>query len=392
MSVIVAAHISDIHFGAFDTDILLKELKHYFLKYLKKMPKLDVVFIQGDLYDHEISLNSKAAFNSFKFANKLEEILYEKNSKLRIIRGTKSHDFNQLKNLKFGKRIDFKIINTASYEKLFKNYKVLYLPEEYMTNPEEFYKNIFNVEENEYDICIGHGMFEENSFSNFNSETQISTAPIYNSKEICKIVKGPICFGHIHDAEIIRNKIYYTGSFSRWCFGEENPKGFYFSIYDTDTGNYRIIPVINKMTRKFITKNINKWLLKYDIEKIINKIDTLIYIDNIDNLRLKANEINDSDFLLKLEILKKYYSSNNQVSIEIKKLNMINNNSIEEEREKILKYNYLFDSSNSIEYQSTRFINEEFDYEISQEKVNDILNKDIIKLINDEIFDNDCEG
>ena len=139
MSVIVAAHISDIHFGAFDTDILLKELKFNFLKVLKKMPKLDVIFIQGDLYNHELSLNSKGAYNSFKFKDELEDVALDKNSKIRVFKGTRSHDFNQLNNLKFGNRIDFKIINSVCKEKLFKNYKVLYLPEEYMNNPKKYY-------------------------------------------------------------------------------------------------------------------------------------------------------------------------------------------------------------------------------------------------------------
>ena len=385
MSVIVAAHIGDIHFGAFDTDILLRELKHKFIKPMKKMPKLDVIFIEGDLYNHELSLNSKGAYNSFKFKEMLEEVAYKQSAKIRAIKGTKSHDFNQLKNLKFGNKVDFQVINKVCKEKLFDDYKVLYLPEEYMKDPEEYYKDYLDVKDDYYDVIIGHGSFEETSFNNFNSESQISTAPIFNSKKICKICRGLISFGHIHDAVILRNQIYYTGSFSRWCYGEENPKGFYFSLYNTETGHYKIVPVINTMARTFITKNMTKYILNNPIEKIIRKIEKLLYVDYVDNLRIKIKEINDKEFLTKLDILKNYFSSNNHIVIDIKKLNNISDD-IEEEKELINKYSYLFEDL-SVEEQSTRFINEEYGYEITKEKVEDILNKDIIKLINDEIYD-----
>lgn len=385
MSVIVAAHISDIHFGAFDTDILLKELKFNFLKVLKKMPKLDVIFIQGDLYNHELSLNSKGAYNSFKFKDELEDVALDKNSKIRVFKGTRSHDFNQLNNLKFGNRIDFKIINSVCKEKLFKNYKVLYLPEEYMNNPKKYYEDYFNVEDNHYDLIVGHGLFEETSFSKYNSETQIQTAPVFNSKIISRICRGPVSFGHIHDAVIIKDKIFYTGSFSRWCHGEENPKGFYFSLYDTETGNFKIVPVINTMARTFVTKNFTKFILNNSIEKIIDKIEYYLLVKYIDNLKIKIKEINNPDFLLKLDILKNYFSSNNHISIEIKKINSISED-LEEEKKLVNQYSYLFDDL-PLEEEATRFINEEFQYDITIERVNDILNKDIIKLINDEIYD-----
>ena len=385
MAIIVSAHISDVHFGAFDSDILSRELKQNFLKVINKMPKLDVIFIQGDLYDHELSLNSKVSYNSFKFINELENIAYENDIKVRMIRGTKSHDVNQLKNLKFRKNIDFEIINSVTKEKLFKNLKVLYLPEEYMNNPDEFYKDYLNVEDDYYDFIIGHGLVTETAFNNLNSETQIKTAPVFDSKQLMRITKGPICFGHIHDGVSINNKIFYTGSFSRWCHGEENPKGFYFSIYNTKTGHFKIIPVVNKLARTFVTKKMTKYILNHDIQKIIDKIEYQLLIKHVDNLRIKVTEINDSDFLLKLDLLKKYFSGNNHISIEIKRLD-ISTRDVEEQKELVEKYEYLFDDNNSVEYQSTRFINEEFDYDISEEKVYEILNTDILKTINNKIY------
>ena len=61
-----------------------------------------------------------------------------------------------------------------------------------------------------YDFIFGHGMFKETSFTNDDSESYISKAPIWNSKLLVSLCKGPIVFGHIHTSQIIRKHIYYT--------------------------------------------------------------------------------------------------------------------------------------------------------------------------------------
>lgn len=381
--VIVAAHISDIHFGAFDSDDLIDELKYYFLRQLKKMPKLDVIFIQGDLYHYELSLNSRAALNSFKFINKLQEIAYEKNAKIRIIKGTKSHDYNQLANIKFNKRIDLKIIDTVKVEEIFEGYKVLYLPEEYVNDQEEYYGEYLNPI-NKYDVIIGHGMVEEVSFKKFSSEVQLKSAPIFKSKDLINACKGFISFGHIHTSYIIKDKIYYTGSFSRWCHGEEEPKGFYFSLYSTKNNNYKIIPVENKMAYKFITKHITKIIMNRKVEDVIDIIESYQIKKNIKKLRLKIKEVNNKDFMLKLELLKKYFRNNKNIDLDITSL--IIDDEDENIEEFLDRYDYLFDKKMTTEETISTFINNEFDYELSVERIDELLHDDIIKKINEKLF------
>ena len=51
--------ISDIHFGAFEPEILQNELYEIFIKYLESLKKIDFIIIDGDYFDHKIYLNEK---------------------------------------------------------------------------------------------------------------------------------------------------------------------------------------------------------------------------------------------------------------------------------------------------------------------------------------------
>lgn len=383
MSVIVTAHISDIHFGAFDSDDLVKELKYYFLKKIQKMPKLDLIVIQGDLYHYELSLNSRPAFNSFKFISKLQEIAIEKNAKIRVIKGTKSHDYDQLSNIKFNKKVDLKVINKVTVEEVYKGYRVLYLPEEYVSKPEEYYRYYFDTDE-PYDMIIGHGMVEEVAFKKQESESNIKAAPIFKSDQLIDICKGLISFGHIHTAYFIKNKIFSTGSFSRWCQGEESPKGFFFSLYNTKNSNFRIIPVENKMARKYITKPITKIIMKKKIESLIEAIESFQIKYNIYKLRLKVHEINDPEFIFKLEILKKYFRDNKHIDLDINRLDL--GDDLDEAEDLLEKYDYLFDDEIEMEEKVSIFIKDEFEYEMDSERVDLMINGDIIKTLNEKLF------
>lgn len=382
---IVSAHISDIHFGAFDSDELLKELRSQFINKLKHLPQLDVIYIQGDLYHYELSLNSKHARNSFTFIDELLQVAFDKKAKVRIVVGTRSHDFNQLNNIiSMRKDVDIRVISRVQDEELFEDYRVLYLPEEYIKDPDDYYEEYFNVDDNYYNAIIGHGFFEENCFSNHNSETVMKAAPIFNSKEIIRICSGPITFGHDHSATHIKKKIFYTGSFSRWCQGEEEPKGFFISINNVYNENFKIIPVQNIMARKFISRTITKLLKKYEVETLINIVNDYIEINNIFNFRLIAFEVTDSEIMTKLSILQSHLRDNKNINLVIKK----NSICIDEEdvSDEILeKYDYLFDDGIELEDKVSTYINTEFDYEISEERVDEILNGNIIKLINDRL-------
>ena len=372
---LIMVHIGDIHFGAFDSERLYKELKYEFIKKIKRLPRIDLLSINGDLFDRDLSMNTNHAYYLMRFLDDLYKLARKGFiDKIRIIKGTKSHDHDQLDSIIIPEDIDIKIFSKVSKEILFESFKVLYLPEEYIKDMDEYYKEYFN---DEYNLILGHGMFEETAFNNFNSEVTMESSPVFNSKELSKICKGPIIFGHIHNGYSIKDKIFYTGSFSRWCQGEEDPKGFIINIMDMNS-NFKIIPVINEMARVFITRNITKIIERKSTEECIKMIETHMENKNIFKFAAIINTKNDSEFMGKVSSLQHYFADNRNIKLTIED-DLIDDISQDDE-EIIERYNYLFDDKISTEDKMSKFAYDMFGYSISPERVNQLLTEDILKL------------
>lgn len=58
---LVIASIADIHMGKIDPKTQYDILKEQFLNVINELPKLDIIAIAGDLYDHKVMANSAAA-------------------------------------------------------------------------------------------------------------------------------------------------------------------------------------------------------------------------------------------------------------------------------------------------------------------------------------------
>lgn len=253
----VGAVLSDPHCGAFDAKQWYKELDEGFLTDIKGLSILDFVIISGDFFDAKISVNSEHAKLGIRFLVKLMKICEEKNAKLRIIKGTESHDNKQLdmfEGLLDIATCDFRIIQSVEKEWLFEDLHVLYIPEEYMEDKDEFYADYFN---DTYDYVIGHGVVDKAAFlaATQESEATRSQAPIFKVEELHKICKGPIYFGHIHKP-FTWERFKYVGSYSRWAFGEEEDKGYIMSYYTPLTGDYTDEFIVNKHVRTFDTVKI----------------------------------------------------------------------------------------------------------------------------------------
>ena len=139
------AILSDVHIGAVPADILRRELNEEFLKVIEE-EGVDTVVIAGDLIDHKLSFNSEDSKLAIEFVEELS-----RNYRVRIIKGTKTHDLNQLSNFSYLEEksdTDFKVINVLSTETI-NGLSVLYLPEEYLDDYFETYKEqlVKNCEE-----------------------------------------------------------------------------------------------------------------------------------------------------------------------------------------------------------------------------------------------------
>lgn len=285
--------ISDIHFGKKDDKKLFEMLKEEFLEQIPiiidDVGKINMITINGDLYDRIIKMNETASNYVIKFISELCELSEEYGFYLRLIKGTQGHDFNQLNNFLYleTKYPLFKIILQAESEEL-EGHKILYLPEEYPEDYKKYYSKLFK---DKYDFCFGHGMID---FVAFTGDEEIKkkikrNEAVHEAKVLDKIVKYFCIFGHIHDFKNYKDKdkIMYTGSFERFSFADQEDKGFLFlsvdfeteekeaTFYQSSASTYEIINLndsdFEDMDNDEILKYIQGVKEEYDYVKVIMK-------------------------------------------------------------------------------------------------------------------------
>ena len=372
------AVIADIHFGAIRPEQLYIELKESFLDFIKDK-YLDMIVIAGDFFNSIISLNSQSALKAFKFMRELVEICEKNEIKyVRIIEGTLSHDNLQIlnfQNYESNKKVDFKVITTVREESLSNGLNILYLPEEYMEDPISYYKDYICKPSKYYDFIFGHGMFKETSFVKDDSESMISKAPIWDSKFLSSICRGPIFFGHIHTSQIIRKHIYYTGSFSRWVYGQEEDKGFYIFTYHMETGKYLTEFIVNKLARKFDTTKVflEKALETQAVDELIKRLKLF----KVDNLRIQVLvEALQKDYSLPISIMKEYFTGKPGYKFELIDLReKAQHQQMEEKINKLSSdYEFLFDDNLPVQTKIHKFIKRKYEKDVSEEKIMNLLN------------------
>lgn len=364
------ATIADIHWNAVNPDKLNKELTDVFLKYIRTH-KIDMIVIAGDYYDSIVSLNSKASKLSMQFMANLIELSSLVGVKyIRIIKGTSSHDNNQLSNLKvfeMNEKVNFKIYETVTKEDI-EGYHILFLPEEYMKNVDEYYEDFFHET---YDIIFGHGMFKETSFVATKQESAItlSKAPVFDSKAFCEMCNGPILFGHIHTSCNIKKKITYVGSFSRWVYGEEEPKGFYVTIIEGKEWKNEFIE--NTEAERYDTVTIINLEEYKEPEDFIREMESF----RKDNLRISLVLEGGKDYSYILSALREYYAKNPHYKLKTTDKTVAIKEAKQEERmtELLEKYGFIFDTNIPRSEKISKFIKVRDNQDISTVDVAEIL-------------------
>jgi hypothetical protein len=337
--------IADIHIGAVPAKVLRVQLWKVFFPKLLRMKKIDLITIPGDLFDHKLSFNGEDAKLAIEFMQTLLKIAKQKGAKVRILKGTKNHDLNQLNNflhLEKNPNYDFKVVNTVTSEEIFPKVKVLYLPEEYMEDMDEYYADHFSKK---YDMAFFHGTFSHVGFVNKSQESErpMHNAPIFEYEKMKKFIKGPIIGGHIHNAEDYKNKVFYTHSFTRWHYGEEDDKGFRIFKYDSDTGKYKVGFVKNDLAPTYVTLDINEIFndKKKTVDQKIALIESIKNDKNIDNLRVKFDRTTieqESD----VNLIKEYFANQSNESVKVSVNNIQKSQEQEEENKLEEEYSFIF--------------------------------------------------
>lgn len=384
--------IADIHAGAMESDRLFTELNEEFIKYVKSMKLIDFIVIAGDLFDTKLSLNSDHVRGIFGFLKELADLCVKKNIKLRIIKGTESHDNKQLDVLRFlaNSNLDVKIFDKVCDEELFPGMKVLYIPEEYISSKDEYYENYLRGDKT-YDMVFGHGLMNEVAFvaKMQESEVTMNRAPIFKSEELLDVCRGPIFFGHIHKPQIIKDRIFYVGSFSRWCFGEEEPKGFRSVVYTPDTGKFKSEFIENKLSKKYDTIVIDykSSFYKDDDNKRMDYIISLVTNSKSDKLRLIFNIPADyPEPKLLVDMINETFMNYRDVKV------VINNGSKEELKKKEMetkikglldKYGFIFEKGMNVDEKISKFIKIKYNRDIDVAKMRkylyEVINGPILK-------------
>ncbi len=265
----------DIHLGHLKTPTkhIISSFKQSILT--EKNKTLDVLFIDGDLFDRLLDFNSSDVHQIVVFFNQLLTYCHINNIILRILEGTPSHDWcqsqvitklNEIRkhpcDLKY-----FKVLDVEYIESL--NKYILYIPDEWVNDhklveqqiQEKFHQ--FNI--SKVDIAILHGQFTYQLIGkNYNGFH-------YNEDYFLSIVKGFIHIGHYHMFSTY-DRIIATGSLERLAHGEEHPKGYVLVENDNysfiENTNAYIYKTINITTAHTLDK-LDKQILKYPKESFI---------------------------------------------------------------------------------------------------------------------------
>lgn len=260
--------IADIHIGSIKdvtyvynvmTDIIDKEIM---------FQKTDLVVILGDYFHRLFKVNEEYVSLAINIMSYLIRACSKSKTKIRIVYGTESHEMNQYKLFNYhitSTRVDMKVFDTVTEEETLPGTKILYIPEEYMFDKHEHYKD-YLYSGKTYDYIFGHGVIVDGMPKNISydnaSKNDEKQVPKFKSGEFSEISKIT-AFGHYH-VKVDMGNVHYVGSLFRDSFGEETAKG-YAVIED---GEYKFIE--NKEAYEFNTYEFN------ETSSIFNDSDELI--------------------------------------------------------------------------------------------------------------------
>lgn len=365
--------LQDVHFGIKDSDRLYSELKLV----LEKLQTGNYRFfsINGDYFDRKLSLNEPASALAINFFGQLINVCATNNIVFRLIQGTRSHDLNQLQIFEhFTKNndIDFKIIQTAQTELIY-GMNILYIPEEYPENSDEYYKPFIKTK-TKYDLILGHGTWDFMAFESQKKHAQdvsILSAPVLFYKDWSSALAdgGKVIFGHIHSRNVYKNKIFYSGSFTRWGYGEKSDRGFTVFETNPETKNIDVKFINNELAPKYETisladlgKDLASELTISDLEKVI----TEELIADAENLKIDLTGLS-ADVI---EFFKTKYRDNKNVKIETKIVPKL----LSEEHNAVYdKYDYVLKRSLPVDETIKKFAKDEFDKDIELDTVKKII-------------------
>lgn len=378
--IITGLVLADLHFGGHQGKSLYEQLKP--IINIVSEGKISYVAINGDYFDTRCSLTSEASRFAIKFMGDLVRVCKKTKTKIRIIKGTLSHDLNQLEtafnHYHEEEGLDFRIYTNVGEEELFPNFKVLYVPEEYIESKKDYYADYFGKEKGYYDVALVHGAFENSipMLKDQEYEGMNPHAPVFTLDDFdCAKVTFA---GHIHTRTRVASNIMYVGSFSRFCHGEENPKGCILVVHTPEGFETKFIE--NTLAPVYKTKDYKTSINVLSAEQIIEKIKKYKTDNNVDNLRVIIWLEENDKTIANMAIVKEYFAKESKIKLVFK--NELRTRQETQKTQEVIeqqeKFSYLMDRSLTVSDKLSLYLKDVRGVHIPSDTINKILHSDKI--------------
>lgn len=347
----IIAALADLHIGVkhVSAKTLKEQLKDHFFKPLEDMKYLDGIFLLGDLMHTIVSLNSDYSQLFHWFIDRVYKIAKKRGATVIIIRGTISHDNDQLDNIrhyiKNDDGVDFRIYDTVEEITLWDDYKVLVIPDVKVKQLKDVGKYL--KEPNKYDMILGHGTISQMQYVIQESENMPTKTYIFDADELIQASKGPVLFGHIHQYQSIQRHFYYVGPFTMLERGTTDAGFAVVGIYDKDRSKFKVEHYLNPDSAEYHELVVTRSILRdIPIDEIVEAIDEVAKdakSNDLITLRIVLDDNRESAD--KVMILENRYRKDRRFSI-IKKVKSKQEQDREKEQEKRReKVAYLMDEN-----------------------------------------------
>ena len=294
------AFVGDLHLGVkLPNEDYMKSLNMFFGLIKKYKEPCHGIFIVGDLFDHRLTIEENK-FAALFIANLVCNGVGRDGSNVPVyfIHGTYSHDLDQYET--FIPLIQ-KIPNTKVFyyknacETVIDGHDVLIIPHESGdVDYTQFKKH--------YDIIAGHGVISSQIYNPCKTTNGIclSAESLGNTSYVC-------VFGHYHGYTNFGNKVYYTGPWLRWKYGEDEQRVFFFCNDDytiTTKKNpfameFKTIEIENpEQLRDAINCNIttpHRFIIKSDPSDMDTYRGIILATKQNSNIRYQLSEIVEED-------------------------------------------------------------------------------------------------
>lgn len=359
-------HIADLHFASIDPKVEYDILTDQFTNKISPLPRIDIISVNGDIFDHKLMSNSDSVFYAMKFIDDLVQIARSHNATLVLIDGTPSHDAGQLKlfyHYLEDDTVDVRIVTSIQFQWI-KGAKILCVPEMHGYPEADYRKYLY------YDWCdqvFGHMTIDGSVYGN-----NVGTGRLFSIEDFLRC-RGPILSGHVHVPGIFYHDFYYSGSPIRYKFGEEQAKGFLVCIMDLDTRQYYVD--FEEIT-SFKYTTIDLVDIMEDPKAIIDYITKIQNDQKIDHIKIKFKYVVDG---ANRTVITNYYRNRGDVKLEfydnqqevLEKLE-------QEQKERDDTYAFLSDHSMTDEEKFCRYVNIQEGYDfITVDKLREILTEEI---------------